>query len=217
MVTLPGCGAGAPACDSVRVGIIGIATQETPTTTRPSNVVTLDFGDEAEAIDRWVPRLRAEGADFVIVTAHSGAFCSREDPSVDCRGDIVEVARRVTHRPDLIVSGHTHSVVNTVINGIRIVQAGSYGTRFSIVDLERVSADSVATHVPGQPITYVDEVRPDPAIVALVERHESEVRPLVERVITHLDEPLTRARVPNGASATWSPTHSEPPRGRRCR
>ena len=33
--------------------------------------------------------------DFVIVTAHSGAFCSREDPSRDCQGEIVEVARRL--------------------------------------------------------------------------------------------------------------------------
>jgi 2',3'-cyclic-nucleotide 2'-phosphodiesterase / 3'-nucleotidase / 5'-nucleotidase len=191
-VTLPGCGAGAPACDSVRVGIIGIATQETPTTTRPSNVVTLDFGDEAEAIDRWVPRLREEGADFVIVTAHSGAFCDREDPSRDCHGDIVDVARRLVHRPDLIVSGHTHSVVNTVINGIRIVQAGSYGTRFSIVDLERVTPDSVSTTVPDQPITYVDAITPEPAIVALVERHEAEIRPLVERVVTQVETTLTR-------------------------
>jgi 2',3'-cyclic-nucleotide 2'-phosphodiesterase / 3'-nucleotidase / 5'-nucleotidase len=191
-VTLPGCNAGAVVCDSVTVGIIGIATQETPTTTRPSNVVTLDFGDEAEAIDRWVPRLREQGADFVIVTAHSGAFCDRQDPALDCRGDIVEVARRVTHRPDLIVSGHTHSVVNTVINGIRIVQAGAYGTRFTVVDLERVSADSVATHVPGQPITFVDEITPDSAIAALVERHEVQIRPLTERVVAQLDRPLTR-------------------------
>ncbi|MBA2670176.1 MAG: 5'-nucleotidase C-terminal domain-containing protein, partial [Gemmatimonadetes bacterium] len=192
MVTLPGCDGGAPACDSVRVGIIGIATEQTPTTTRPSNVVTLDFGDEAVAIDRWVPRLREQGADFVIVTAHSGAFCDREDPSLDCRGEIVDVARRLQHRPDLIVSGHTHSVVNTVVNGIRIVQAGSYGTRFTTVDLERVSPDSVSTTVPRQPITYVDEVTPDPAIVALVERHEVEIRPLVERVIAHLERSLTR-------------------------
>ncbi|CAN5829186.1 multifunctional 2',3'-cyclic-nucleotide 2'-phosphodiesterase/3'-nucleotidase/5'-nucleotidase [soil metagenome] len=192
LVTLPGCGAGAPACDSVRVGIIGIATQQTPTTTRPSHVASLDFGDEAEAVDRWVPRLRQQGADFVIVTAHSGAFCDREDPSRDCRGEIVDVARRVEHRPDLIVSGHTHSVVNTVINGIRIVQAGSYGTRFTTVDLVRISPDSVSTVVPRQPITYVDEVPEDSAMLALVERHEAEIRPLVERVVTYLDEPLTR-------------------------
>ena len=95
MVTLPGCGAGAPACDSVRVGIIGIATEQTPTTTKPSNVASLTFADEAEAMERWVPRLRAQGADFVIVTAHSGAFCTATNPRWTAAGEIVDVAGRL--------------------------------------------------------------------------------------------------------------------------
>jgi len=192
MVTLPGCPKSATPCDSVRVGIIGIATESTPLTTRPSNVTTLSFGDEAEAVDRWVPRLRAAGADFVIVTAHSGAFCDRNDPSKDCQGEIVEVARRVKHRPDLIVSGHTHSLVNTVINGVRIVQASNNGTRFSVVDLERVSLDSVRAVVQMQPITYVDSVRADGDVGALVRRYEEEIGPKVNEVITILATPLTR-------------------------
>ncbi len=191
-VTLPGCPAAAPACDSVTVGIIGIATEQTPTTTKPSNVASLAFTDEAAAIERWVPRLRAEGADFVIVTAHSGAFCDRADPSRDCRGDIVEVARRLTRRPDLIVSGHTHSRVNTVVNGVRIVQANSGGTRFSIVDLERVSPDSVAVRVVDQPTTFADALPGDAEVGGLVARYEAEIGPRVNEVITQLDRPLTR-------------------------
>jgi 2',3'-cyclic-nucleotide 2'-phosphodiesterase/3'-nucleotidase/5'-nucleotidase len=192
MVTLPGCPRSAMPCDSVKVGIIGIATESTPLTTRPSNVTTLSFGDEAAAVDRWVPHLRAAGADFVIVTAHSGAFCDRDDPSKNCRGEIVDVAKRVKHRPDLIVSGHTHSLVNTVINGVRIVQANNNGTRFSVVDLERISPDSVRAVVQMQPITYVDSVRADSAVGALVQRYADEVGPKVKEVITTLQAPLTR-------------------------
>jgi 2',3'-cyclic-nucleotide 2'-phosphodiesterase / 3'-nucleotidase / 5'-nucleotidase len=191
--TYPGCAAGPPVCDSVRVGFIGIATESTPEHSKPTNVAGLDFGSEAEAIDRWVPRLRAHGADFVVVTAHSGAFCDRDDPSRGCAGEIVEVAKRLRHRPDLIVSGHTHSHVNTVVNGVRIVQASSSGQRFSIVDLERVSPDSVAVVVRDQPTTYVDQVTPDERVAALVARYEAEVGPRVNEVITMLDEPLTRS------------------------
>lgn len=191
LVTLPGC-ADIAACDSVVVGIIGIATEQTPTVTRPSNVATLRFGDEADAIDRWVPRLRARGADFVIVTAHSGAFCDRDDPSRGCEGEIIEVARRLTERPDLIVSGHTHSLVNTVVDGIRIVQANSNGSRFSVIDLERVSDDSTSVTVRGQPTTYGDAVTPDTAAARLVSRFEAEVGPRVREVVTILDRPLTR-------------------------
>lgn len=179
-------------CDSVRVGIIGIATQETPSVTVPSNVASLDFGDEAAAIDRWVPRLRAAGADFVIVTAHSGAFCDAPNFSSGCEGDIVDVAGRVRSRPDLIVSGHTHSRVNAVVNGIPIVQAFSGGSGFSVVDLERVSADSVAARTVDQPTTYVDAVEPDTVVAALVRRYVEAVGPRINEVVTFLSTPLTR-------------------------
>jgi 2',3'-cyclic-nucleotide 2'-phosphodiesterase / 3'-nucleotidase / 5'-nucleotidase len=192
MVTLPSCTAAGSPCDSVRVGIIGIATTSTPTTTRPSNVATLDFGDEAEAVTRWVPRLRAQGADFVIVTAHSGAFCAAPAYATECNGDIVDVARRVTAKPDLIVSGHTHSKINTVVNGITIVQAFTSGTAFSIVDLDRVSADSVAVRVVDQPTPYTDQVTPDTAVAALVQRHIEAVGPRMTEVVSFLQAPLTK-------------------------
>jgi 5'-nucleotidase len=172
--------------------VIGIATETTPTTTKPSNVTTLTFGDEAEAIERWVPRLRAAGADFVIVTAHSGAFCDRDDPSKNCQGEIVDVANRLRAKPDLIVSGHTHSQVNTVVNGIPIVQGNSSGTRFSIVDLTRAGNGTVTARVVAQPTTYVDQVHPDSAVAAMVERYRTEIGPKVNEMITQLSAPLTR-------------------------
>ena len=192
LVTLPSCTAAAAPCDSVRVGFVGIATTATPTTTMPSNVASLRFGDEAEAVDRWVPVLRQQGADFVIVTAHSGAFCQAPTFATGCTGEIVEVARRVRSRPDLIVSGHTHSRVNTVVNGIPIVQAFSGGTSFSIVELERVSPDSVAARVVGQPTAYGDETAPDSAVAALVRRYADAVGPRVNAVVTSLERPLPR-------------------------
>jgi 2',3'-cyclic-nucleotide 2'-phosphodiesterase/3'-nucleotidase/5'-nucleotidase len=195
IITRAGCAAGPPACDSVTIGIIGIATEHTPSVTKPSNVETLRFGDEAAAIDRWVPRLREAGADFVIVTAHSGAFCDRDDPSRGCEGEIVDVARRVGFRPDLIVSGHTHSRIDAVVNGIRIVQAHSSGTRYSVVDLERVSPDSTLVTTRAQPTTYVDQVVGDPSAAALLARYEAEVGPRVREVVAFLEHPLERKGV----------------------
>jgi 2',3'-cyclic-nucleotide 2'-phosphodiesterase/3'-nucleotidase/5'-nucleotidase len=191
MVTLPGCEAGAPACDSVKVGIVGIANSGTPQLVRPSFVAALEFGDEAEAIERWVPRLREAGADFVIVTVHEGAYCEQVDQPSSCEGPIIDAARGLTVRPDLIVSGHSHSHLNLVVNGIRIVQANSSGTRLSIVDLERVSPDSVEVSV-AQPTTFGSEVTPDPLVAALVARYEEEIGPRVNEVISMLCQPLTR-------------------------
>ncbi|HEX9105884.1 MAG TPA: 5'-nucleotidase C-terminal domain-containing protein, partial [Longimicrobiales bacterium] len=94
----------------VHVGLIGLATQATPSTTKQENVAGLEFRDGAAAIDRWVPVLRRGGADFVVVIAHSGAMCDSTGAS-GCRGEVVDWAGRVRERPDLIVAGHTHTLM----------------------------------------------------------------------------------------------------------
>ncbi len=175
-------------CDSVTVAVVGLADQETPTRTRPSHVAGLRFGDPAEALNRWVPRARAAGADFVVVTAHEGGRCDQGG----CEGDIIEITRRLLHRPDLIVSGDSHTHLDTRVNGVVVVQANSGGTRFSVVDLERISRDSVAVRVTAQPTTFADRVEPDRAIGALVDEAAERIAPLVGREITTLAHPLER-------------------------
>lgn len=176
--------------DGVRVGLIGLSTEETPDATRGSNVAGLEFRDGAAAMDREVPRLRAQGADFVIVVAHAGAICETETNG--CSDEIIEWARRTTQKPDLIVAGHTHRVARTIENGIPIIETGSYSTRYGVVDLERVSADSVDAWIRGTPATWHWRVEPDSAVAALVERYAAEIRPLVERRIATIAEPLDR-------------------------
>lgn len=176
--------------DGLRVGILGLSTESTPHTTKPSNVRGLEFRSGAAAIDRWVPVLRGQGADFVIVVAHAGAICQAEVH--DCRGEIVGWANAVTHRPDLIVGGHAHQVVRTRVNRIPIIQAGSYSTRYGVVDLERVTPDSVDTWIRGTPAAWPDRVRPDSAIAALVAARVSAIGPEVDRVITRLEQALQR-------------------------
>lgn len=190
-----------------RVGVIGLAAEETPTTTKPSNVAGLRFGDGATVMDRWVSRLRSQGADFVVVVAHAGAGCpsyhdaAEDDGSVpgslavlesDCRGEIVDWARRVRNRPDLIIAGHTHRPIETRVNGIPIVEPASYGARYDVVDLVRIGSDSVETTI--RSVTpWADAVAPDRTVTALVERYRTEIGPKVERVIASLDTPLEKA------------------------
>ena len=175
--------------DGIKVGIIGLATEATPFTTRSSNVVGLEFRSGITAIDKWVPQLRAQGADYVIVVAHSGAAC--DNAFTKCEGEIIDWARGVRHKPDLIVAGHTHRLVRYVENGIPIVEASSYSTRYGVVDLRK---DSTGTHawIRDFPTTYVDRVPGDSAIIKLVQRYQREVGPQVNRVIVTLADTITR-------------------------
>src|SRR4051812_2127780 len=117
-----------------RIGIIGVSTAATPTTTRAANVVGLRFDDPAPIVDSIGPVLRRRGAAFVIVIAHAGAFCGTAGAAA-CSGEIIDLATKLHTKVDAIVSGHTHSLVNTVINGIPVVQARSSGRALDILDL----------------------------------------------------------------------------------
>src|SRR2546422_2229757 len=119
--------------NGVKIAVIGLTTTETPTSTAARNIQGLAFGDGAQAIKRYLPEARA-GADFVIVVAHVGAACD----SSACHGEILDVARQLdSGSVDLIVAGHTHLRVNTVVHGIPIVEAQSSGRSIGVVDFVR--------------------------------------------------------------------------------
>jgi 2',3'-cyclic-nucleotide 2'-phosphodiesterase / 3'-nucleotidase / 5'-nucleotidase len=174
----------------VRVGVIGLITEETGAKTMAAYVAGLDFVDGAATIDRWVPVMRRTGADFVVVIAHEGAYC--DEAMTECRGNMIDWARRVTQRPDLIVAGHTHDVVRWVENGIPIIETGMWGTRYGVVDLERVSADSVSVRIRGTPVAWADAVPPDTTLLRRVAAVREEVGPQINQGIGVAAAPLER-------------------------
>jgi 5'-nucleotidase len=174
----------------LRIAVIGASTISTPQTTMPQTVAAYEFRDIAGVVNELAPKLREAGADLVVVTAHAGAAA---DSAGSYRGEIVDAARRITVPVDLIVSGHTHTHVETIENGIPIVQARSSGTALGIVVLtyDR-KAKKVVDHATEVVTTYARNVAPDSAIAAIVARHREAVRLIAERPIATLAEPLRR-------------------------
>ncbi len=173
-----------------RIGIIGISTVATPTTTRSANVVGLRFDDPAPIVDSIGRALIRRGANMVVVIAHAGAFCGR-DPSSGCDGEIIDLARKVTTRVDAIISGHTHSLVNTVINGIPIVQARSSGRAIDVLDLALGAAEAGISRHEVRELAS-DTLKPVVSIDSIVQRAVARVASLVNRHITTI--PVTLAR-----------------------
>lgn len=94
----------------VTVGFIGLSLKDVPTLVSPDEVKGLTFGDEAEAINREVPRLKAEGADAVVVLIHQGGYTEGANPD-GCdtlTGQIRPILDHLNPGVDLVVSGHTH-------------------------------------------------------------------------------------------------------------
>lgn len=169
----------------LRVGIVGLATVETPRTTKPSNVSDLRFVDPVPVVNRSARALRERGAQLVVVVAHAGGFCS-QTPTPSCDGEILDLARGLTERVDAIVSGHIHAPMTTVANGIPIVQARSHGSALGIID---VSLDGVSPVVALRDV-LPDAIAPDPGTDSLVRAVVEPLRALVNRPIAVVAEPM---------------------------
>ncbi len=89
----------------VRIGVMGLTTEDTKKMVLPENVKTIEFRNAAAEAAKVVPELRAK-ADIVIAATHMGHY---EDGNhgTQAPGD-VELARAVAGI-DVVVGGHTQN------------------------------------------------------------------------------------------------------------
>jgi 2',3'-cyclic-nucleotide 2'-phosphodiesterase/3'-nucleotidase/5'-nucleotidase len=186
--------------NGVRVALIGLALRATPETTAPRNVRGLAFGDGVAAVRRVLPQARA-AAGYVIVLAHIGAFCDGDGDGdgaaapvepVACHGEIIDLARGLdSGSVDLIVSGHTHSLVNTVVNGIPIVQARSSGAGIAVVDFVRVGGGRQVRARIETP--FSDRVNLDPGLADALRLDRQSIAVITERPVARIGSALRRS------------------------
>jgi len=173
-----------------KVGIIGLSTVRTGGLALATHVKGLRFDDPAPIVDSIGTALRKRGADFVVVIAHAGAFCAR-DGRTECNGEIVDLAGKLTTKVDAIVSGHTHSLVNTVVKGVPIVQARSSGRAIDIVDIPLNRTSGIASRQQVRELS-ADSLEVLPAVDSIVARAWTRVAPLITRRIATIATRLPR-------------------------
>ena len=153
----------------VRIGIVGYATVNTPTTLRTSTTAPYEFRSGAAAIADALSAVRRVRVDFIVIVAHAGGDCG---PS-NCAGEMVQLAQSLDSAGvDLIVGGHTHNAGTGVVNGIPIVRASSHGRAISVVDLVR-RADGSHHFTLSRDTVWVDRVEPDRAMTELLKPYRA--------------------------------------------
>jgi 5'-nucleotidase len=227
----------------VKIGFIGMTLKETGVLATPSGVAGLRFADEAATANALVPKLKAEGADAIVLLIHQGAYLT---PYYDgsCKGltgPILPILDKLNPAISIVVSGHTHNAYICDIaekgGGSRLLtSAGKYGTLLTDIRLRfsrghKLVGRSARFHIVQGggfsneagtfPLTNVVPVdRPDPRIATIVSRYSSAARPIAERVVAHLDAPISARHDEDGgqrlgeliadAQLAWARAHGEP-------
>ncbi len=208
----------------VKVAIIGMTLEETPPLVTPAGVAGLTFRDEAETVNALVPKLKAEGADAIVVVVHQGAYSKLGYNDQSCgaiEGDLLPILDRLDPAVDVVASGHTHHAyvcnygrINPA-RPILITSAGRYGTLVTDINL---SIDPAAGKVTSKrarnivvqseaytgsrgevPLTdAVPRYAADTAVAALVDRYAKAAAPIAARPVGRLSAPALRAANEHG-------------------
>ena len=208
-------GAKAQGPGEAKIAFIGAVLKETPTIVTPTGVAGVSFLDEADAINRYIPDLREQGVEAIVVLIHQGGRQTsytgptRDGGAID--GPAVnDIVTRLDSAVDVVVSGHAHAFSNALIENraghpILVAQAFSASTAFDDIELsiDPVTGDVVAKS--GSIVTTWADVgpglMPDPDVAALVALAEDTVAPLVNQVIGETESALSRTQNLAGESA----------------
>jgi 5'-nucleotidase len=165
----------------IPVGVIGVTTTETPSIVVPDAVAPFTFSDVSDAVNKQVKILHRLGVHTIVVLAHAGGFMTPAPPS----GEIIAETRQMDPDVDLVVAGHTHSLLNTRVNNALVVQAFRYGTAFDKVTLtvDRRTRDVTASTADVITTYHNPEVSPLPDIAQLVQTFKDRIAPVSSRVV----------------------------------
>jgi 2',3'-cyclic-nucleotide 2'-phosphodiesterase/3'-nucleotidase len=169
------------------IGVIGVATEETPEVTLKGTTDGLVFKDLTETILHYYDDVKAI-SDAVIVVAHMGTNDSGPYEGLrTVAQDLIDAGKPV----DLMIGGHQHQALFApeYVGGTALVSAGYYGRYLGQVDVsidiatKKLTVDNYTLHTIGTALAA------EPVVEARVAYWSDIVAPQVEQPVgkTNID------------------------------
>jgi 5'-nucleotidase len=173
----------------VKVAVVGISNPELAQLTSPANLGPITVKEPVAAATLAAKMARTAGADVVIVIAHLGATAL--DASKQPTGPLLDFASKVSS-VDLILGDHTDFAVNTVVNGVHVIENRSFGRTYARVKLtfdpmprmvtattvDIVSPDGCTS--PDADAGCTPAITPDPQLQQLVAGYQAQVAAVLD-------------------------------------
>ena len=197
-----------PGHKPIRVGVLGLTNPGVVIWDKGNVSGRIDVLDVVESAARWVPIMRAEGVDVVVVSVHAG------DSGLSSYGNDIPVenaaAMLAEEVPgiDAILFGHAHKdvpqrFVTNKVTGQQVVMSEpkNWGQRLSVFDLT-LELDRGKWVVAGAASLTVNTntVADDPALVQVVQAQH-------DAVVAYVNTPVaTSTEVMAAAESCWKDT-----------
>lgn len=178
-----------------RIGVVGTVTPDTVNLVFPEGIRGYTFGDQAEAINRYVPAMKQAGAEAVVALVHDGGAQGTPAETTDYNGcadisaGVPELAARTDPAVQVLFTAHSHQSYVCEFDGKVVTQAASYGRLITDVTL-RFGDGKVTVDAVNRVVTR--DVAPDPAVTGLIDFYAAQAAPRAGRVVGTAIAPLAR-------------------------
>jgi 5'-nucleotidase len=199
--------------DGVSVAFIGAILKTADTQIFPAYTQGIKFLDEATAINQYIPEIKKQGADIIVVLLHEGGSQEPYEGPTQESGQVNGIINSIVHNlkdeVDVVIGGHTHQFLNTYLpnqNGTQILvtQANSYSASFAEVTLEIDRMEHTIQQKTARIITtYAHRgagTSPDLQAQSLVALAEEKTASIINEYLNTAAVPLLRAQNNDGES-----------------
>ena len=162
--------------NGVKVGLLGLANVETPFSTLPDAVKGLKFAPYDEIIKKYVPEIKKNGADVVIVLGH---ICKTEMLGLTALAAELNIP--------LITGGHCHDEFVQEQDGVLMIETLPFLTSYIKVVMEYDSKTKKTSILSYEIVKNMTETRDD-KIGNLVEKWKNEANLSLSLPIGHTDK-----------------------------
>lgn len=186
---------------TIKVGVLGLTTKTIPSWEDPAHYAGLQFNDLVSEAKKWVPIVRAAGADIVIASIHSGI----SSPSDTIPENQVDAVATQVSGIDAILCGHTHKAIaqqfftNPDGKQVPVTETKNGDGIFSQIDIGIDDSGNVIG-VNTKNVTLTNDIAADPDILAIAQPYQDATLAYTNTVIGKSTGEYT------GAGQTTGPT-----------
>jgi 5'-nucleotidase len=177
----------------MKIAFVGAVLRDVAQIVSANGMKGLKAIDEADAINKVIPELKAQGVNAIIALVHQGGSTPERFNQPDCShlsGDIVDIAQRLDPAVDALLSAHTHQGYLCKVGRLSVTQGSSYGHLLTRLTLQVTPGEH---HVTG---VSVDNLLVDPERYAPNAKMEALEQEVEARSNAVLLQPAGRIAVP---------------------